>query len=453
MPPRRSDEEVRELIVKMLVEESLLASKDDTDFNACNANLRQSHFVKNGLNGILYGRFQGSPMKAMRWCFPDYPWNDSLCSRKPNGYWRSIENVRAEVEKIRTARGWSIEECRQMSKDDYPQGLSDLYPSPIALLRAVYPDTQWEPWRMVWVPKGTWDNLENHTKVVKYLEKELGIETPTEWRDKLDGDTFRDFQGLVQRPPYNSSPTKLLCAVYPELATKLWLFKKTPKNFWNDTTAGEFLADFAEANRLTRPESWYSVTCDDIKAHGGAGLVFNYKSHIDLITKFVPVSDGFKWNRSRFHSTWATERIVGDYLEESHTILRGCEFRPDWLRNKTAPFEMDITLSDLHICVEVDGPGHFQTMWYGTHEGTFTRDVWKMEKAVKNGFSGIRLYQPDVYENRFEWKAWLTQAITFIREQTDPCWVFPDSPVYASHINTCREAGIVVLTSTGCIPN
>lgn len=445
MPPRRPDEEVRELIVKMLVKERLLASNDDTDFNVCNANLRQSHFVKNGLNGILCGRFQGSPMKAMRWCFPDYPWNDSLCSRKPNGYWRSIENVRAEVEKIRTARGWSIEECRQMSKDDYPQGLSDLYPSPIALLRAVYPDTQWESWRMVRVPNGTWDDFENHVKVVKYLEKELGIETPTKWWDKLDGDTFRDFQGLVQRPPYNSSPTKLLCAVYPQLGSRLWMFRRVPQNFWTDETAHAFMADFAENRGIKTPEEWYSITCNDIDAHGGAGLVFNYKSHIDLITKLVAVPADFKWNRAKFNSTWTTERMVGDYLAESHEILRGCEFRPIWLRNKTSPLEMDITFRDRPICVEVDGPGHFGPMWYGSHDGTFTRDIRKMKSATENGYSGIRLYQPKVLNDKTQgWKEWLNAALAFISDHDEPVWVFPlhELAYYKDHTDACVKSGV-----------
>ena len=101
----------------------------------------------------------------------------------------------------------------------------------------------------------------------------------------------------------------------------------------------------------------------------------------------------------------------------------------------------------MNVLVEIDGTQHFEDKWkFGSPDERRKSDVWKMEKAAKNGFSGIRLYQPDVYENRFDWKAWLTQAIAFIREQTDPCWVFPDSPVYAPHMNACREAGIVIFT-------
>ncbi len=447
MSPRRSDEEVRTLVRHMLIKEGLLKSNDDVDFSACNLKIQQKHFKNNGLDGILVGRFQGSTMKAMKWCFPEYPWDESLCSKKPQGYWQNIENVKAEVEKIRKIRGWTMDDCYQLSKNDYPQGLQDVYPSPFALLCVVYPEKQWQPWRMKSVPKGTWDDFENHKNVVHHLEEKLGIHAPSEWRDKLDGDTFRDFQGLIQIG-YASSPTKLLCAVYPELGKKLWLFKRTPQNFWTNTTAAEFISDFGEARGLTTPESWYSVTCNDIDAHGGATLVFNYKSHIDLITRFVPVPEGFEWNRAKFHSTWTTERIVGDYLAESHAVLRGCEFRPTWLRNKTAPYEMDITLNNLLICVEVDGPGHFKQMWYGTHHGTFERDLLKMKRASNNGFSGIRLYQPDVYANAFDWKAWLCKAIAFIQVQTTPCWVFQPSPVYESHMNACRESMIPVFTLT-----
>jgi hypothetical protein len=67
-----------------------------------------------------------------------------------------------------------------------------------------------------------------------------------------------------------------------------------------------------------------------------------------------------------------------------------------------------------------------------------------MTKAVENGFSGIRLYQPDVYEGRFNWKKWLGQAVEFLRKQKGSCWIIQDIPVYAAHISDCKEAGIIV---------
>jgi very-short-patch-repair endonuclease len=443
MPPRRSDEEIRTLVKKMLVKENLLKSEDDTDFRLCNEKICQKHFTSNGLEGLIAGRFNGSPIAAMKFCFPDYAWDSTLLRKIPQGHWLNTENVKTEVERIRTQRGWSIEDCYKLKKDDYPAGIHDIYPSRIDLLRAVYPEVHWEPWRMVPVSRDVWDDFENHKKVVQYEEKRQGVTTPEDWWDKLDGDTFHDFQGLIQLR-YASSPSKLLSAVYPQLGTKLWMFKKTPKNFWTDETVVEFLSDFAEHRGIITPEGWYIVTCDDIKAHGGAGLVSKYKSHIDIITQFAPVHGDFKWNRAKFKSTWATERIVGDYLSESNAILRGREFRPDWLRGKTSSLEMDITFRDRRVCVEVDGGGHFKTMWYGPHEGTFRRDIQKMKATSQNGYSGIRIYQPDVYANKFNWKEWISNAIVFIESQSNPCWVFQKSVVYDRHVAECIAEGINV---------
>lgn len=449
MPSRRSDAEIRTLVTKMLVKEGFLKSEDDTDFGICNARIRQRHFTSNNLNGLLCGRFKGSPIAALEFCFPEYPWDRNIMSKKPQKHWLNIDNAKIEVEKIRTQRGWSIEDCHKLAKNDYPSGLQDVYPSPIALLRAVYPETQWEPYLMTVVPKNTWDDFENHRKVIQHLEKKLEIRTPEEWWDKLDGDTFQDFQGLLQLR-YDSSPTRLLSAVYPQLGEKLWRFKKVPQRYWTDITTVKFMSDFAEARGIKTPDEWYSVTCDDIDAHGGAGLVGKHKSHIDLITKFVTTPTDFKWNRAKFNSTWTTERMIGDFLAESHTVLRGCEFRPKWLKSKTSPLEMDITLRDRPICVEVDGPGHFKTMWYGSHEGTFTRDIRKMKAATENGYFGIRIYQPTVLSDKtMHWKEWLKMALSFISEHDEPAWVFPlkDAAHYASHIDACTKSGI----KTHCI--
>jgi hypothetical protein len=106
---------------------------------------------------------------------------------------------------------------------------------------------------------------------------------------------------------------------------------------------------------------------------------------------------------------------------------------------------MDITLPKQNVCVEVDGPGHFQTMWYGPHKGTFLRDIQKMKSASENGFSGIRMHQANVLADKtLKWKEWLNRALAYISECDEPTWVFPLEEVtqYTEHIEACRDVGI-----------
>ncbi len=141
-----------------------------------------------------------------------------------------------------------------------------------------------------------------------------------------------------------------------------------------------------------------------------------------------------------------TERAVCDFLRDGYPYTR--EFAPAWCRNgrlNSFP-RFDIRLGSCDVLIEIDGQQHFTPKWkFGCPEKRRKDDVYKMKRAAENGFSGIRLYQVDVYENRFDWKKWLQKAIAFVQTQSVPCWVFQSSPVFRSHIDDCRACGVVVI--------
>jgi hypothetical protein len=141
-----------------------------------------------------------------------------------------------------------------------------------------------------------------------------------------------------------------------------------------------------------------------------------------------------------------TERIVCAFIRERHHCVR--EFAPLWCRNgrlNSFP-RFDIHLPSYRILVEVDGQQHFELKYkkWGCPVERRNADVWKMAKSAENSFSGIRIYQPDVYENRVDWKDWLIRAIKFVREQSSPCWVFPTSSLYDDHVRECSSQGVWV---------
>ena len=83
------------------------------------------------------------------------------------------------------------------------------------------------------------------------------------------------------------------------------------------------------------------------------------------------------------------------------------QFYADWCRNiKTkSMLPFDFAIHDLKIIIELDGDQHFEevAIWKNNPEEQFRRDLYKMAIANRNGYSVIRIYQPDVYSNKIKW--------------------------------------------------
>jgi hypothetical protein len=63
------------------------------------------------------------------------------------------------------------------------------------------------------------------------------------------------------RNKYNSSPIKLLSAVYPEYEWLPWKFDKSPANYWEDVkNQGKFVEWAAKQLNVNEMSDWYKVT-------------------------------------------------------------------------------------------------------------------------------------------------------------------------------------------------
>ncbi|QIN54507.1 putative restriction endonuclease with zinc-ribbon domain [Cedratvirus kamchatka] len=85
-----------------------------------------------------------------------------------------------------------------------------------------------------------------------------------------------------------------------------------------------------------------------------------------------------------------------------------------WCKNSntglTLPF--DFLLDDFQTIIELDGAQHFKQVFnWKSPEETQRWDKYKMEKAVENGYSVIRILQEDVFRDRNNWEEKLYQSI------------------------------------------
>ncbi len=90
------------------------------------------------------------------------------------------------------------------------------------------------------------------------------------------------------------------------------------------------------------------------------------------------------------------------------------EFSPDWCKNpeNNKSFRFDFLIKELKLFIELDGPQHFRqtSNWKGPVE-TRKRDIYKMNQALVNGYSVIRILQEDVWLDKNNWETNLTASI------------------------------------------
>lgn len=131
-----------------------------------------------------------------------------------------------------------------------------------------------------------------------------------------------------------------------------------------------------------------------------------------------------------------TQRRVQFFLKKEYPHLElKSESKYDWCRNpkskRRLPF--DFAFDEIKLIVEVDGEQHFRQVrdWQDPNV-IIKRDRFKMKKALKKGYSVIRITQRDIFYDKKDWK---NKLINSIKEYSEPCVTFIGcQEKYNSHI-------------------
>lgn len=106
---------------------------------------------------------------------------------------------------------------------------------------------------------------------------------------------------------------------------------------------------------------------------------------------------------------YKTQEMVFQFLENNYDCKVVQEKKFDWCKGK----KFDITIQQ--YIVEVDGLQHFEKIKHFNKKLSLTQiqqnDIYKMKKALENGYRIIRLHQEDVLFNRIPWKKMLRDAL------------------------------------------
>lgn len=97
----------------------------------------------------------------------------------------------------------------------------------------------------------------------------------------------------------------------------------------------------------------------------------------------------------------------------------------------------DFLLKKYKIIIELDGGQHFVDVphWNSIATEVQQNDRYKMQRALDNDYTMIRIYQPDVLHNKIDWKFQLRLVIeAHKRDMYCLSYIASDMSIYDNHI-------------------
>ena len=107
-----------------------------------------------------------------------------------------------------------------------------------------------------------------------------------------------------------------------------------------------------------------------------------------------------------------TEAKFLKYLKENFELTIETQAKFNWCKNEL-PLPFDFFIPELRIIVEIDGLFHFQDLNHFKNipfEERKRRDKYKMKCANEHGYSVIRIFQEDIWENKNNWEQQFLEA-------------------------------------------
>jgi len=272
--------------------------------------------------GTLLQTYYDSLIQFLRAVYPDYEWLEWKFGTSPHGFWQDIKNHKIYADWLGKKLGytelehWYTITAKQVC-DNHGSGLlTNFYQgSPILFLRSVYYEYEWLEWLFGVCSNGFWTVPSNRKIYANWLEKKLAYTQPEQWYN-ITCDIISDNYGGGMLKYYESSPIQFLREVYPKYDWLEWKFGMCSIRYWEVPTNHTIYADWlGKELGYTKPEHWYSITQDIIKANNGAGVLQYYKgSPIQFLRAVYPAPD-YEWLEWKFISA-----PIGFWQEDANQI-------------------------------------------------------------------------------------------------------------------------------------
>ena len=166
------------------------------------------------------------------------------------------------------------------------------------------------------------------------------------------------------------------------------------------------------------------------KLHKGLRDIYNFKCKDcnNIYSKglcYMTLGTGCPYCKNK------TEKMFNNFLKDYHPSLK-IQAKYDWCKDKDF-LRFDYVIEKYKLLIELDGNQHFiQIMNWKSPEDNLKTDVFKMKKAIENGYSVIRIRQIDFYKNLLDHKK-ILELIKQYDKPTVICLAI-DQHIYDNHM-------------------
>ena len=163
-------------------------------------------------------------------------------------------------------------------------------------VKECFPQYEWHEWLFGTAPMGFWKRKENRHRYMRWLGARLGYRRPEDWY-AARGKDFRSNFGGYCLTFYHGSPALAAMDLFPKHRWQQWKFPKVPCGFWHQAeNRRRYLEWLGRQLGFRRPEDWRRVRWADFTENYGAGLLWYFGSHLDVLRDRWPEID---WGTGR----------------------------------------------------------------------------------------------------------------------------------------------------------
>jgi very-short-patch-repair endonuclease len=354
--------------------------------------------------------------------FDTYEWLPWKFDRAYRGFWKDLNNQRRYMDWLfKELKYETLEDFYKITFEDivnnYGYNFRKSYENIHEIFNTLYPEYIWLEWKFKVTSNKFWKDLNNHKVYTEWLFKELKYESMEDWYKTTNIIVSKNHGCGLLSSYYNLSIQKMLKTIYPDYKWIPWKFERVSNNFWDDEeNQRNYIKWLFKELKYETIEDWYKINQQDFNNNHGGGLVntlyskkSNYKK---LIISCYPT---FNWEEDKFKCLKG-EGICYELLNQKYNII--WSYKVDWCKyTNCLPF--DFCIEEYKIIIEVDGEQHFiQVSNWDPPEETRKRDKYKMEKALENGYSVIRILQEDIYYDKNDWENKLKNSIKIYENPT-----------------------------------
>jgi len=257
-------------------------------------------------SGTWYRCENGRLVKYNEW----YEWK---FDRVAVDFWRDIKNRKKYVKWLGEKLGYTtLEDWYQVGALDIENnkggGLLNHYynSSRLVLLKEIFPDYKWLPWKFTRTIQSFWDDKDNQKTYMKWVGELLGCTTMEDWY-KIQGKDFKDNYGVtLLYNYYNGSPIQLLESIFPDYKWLPWCFTIANNGFWDTLENQKNYADWlGERLGYKTMDDWYAITLEDFDNNYGGGLSTKYSHSPERLLKAIyPNHKWYPWKFGQGPRLW-----------------------------------------------------------------------------------------------------------------------------------------------------